>query len=444
MTRTCPPQQAKRFYWFIVLPIQSLCLTPIAAPLYGFNALVRPINEVFSQDNINNGWAGALIGGTLFLSLGFGGLTHNRFLKLAGNRTKLFVAMNAALVLSFVIAAIACHYRLYWLLMFGFAVPAGVSIVNLFFIGLVFLVSWGHAMGKVGLSSGTFGMLLGFWGAVYSVLSPIVRSHVGFLWMLILLGFAVAAVELLGLLLMIDPPESTTEKTSSEKDDTPILAFRNIVQFPSFWVFGFFILLFLLPGFGFKLIVSALSDEVFHTTESVASSMAAIFLVCYGASRLGFGILSDSLPIKPMYFIFSLVQAVALLIAAVSLPYMKGVVFFTFLMCLTGTMFAAGKCLWSVTMVRMFGQKNFHTPMMLTQPFVGIAAFLGPVSLTWALRAEDVRTSVGWWLYASSGALAVATFLFQILRRFNYERFAKHQRQGLNFHWRSKDEFDRF
>lgn len=134
MPRTCPPQQAQRFYWLIVLPIQSLCLTAMAAPLHGFNAFVRPVKEVFSQADINNGWAGAMIGGTVFLSLGFGGLTHNRFLKLAGSRTKLFVAMNASLILSFGIGAAACHYRLYWLLMFGFAVPArrqGISMTRI-------------------------------------------------------------------------------------------------------------------------------------------------------------------------------------------------------------------------------------------------------------------------------------------------------------------------
>ena len=444
MSRTCPPHQAKRFYWFIVLPIQSLCLTAMAAPLYGFNALIRPINEVFSQADINNGWAGAMIGGTLFLALGFGGLSYHRFIKLAGSPTKLFVTMNVSLILSFGIAAVACHYRLYWLLMFGFAVPAGISLVNLFLFGLAFLLSWGHAVGKVGFSSGTLGMMLGFWGAVYSVVAPEIRSQYGIFWMLILSGFAVAIVELLSLVLMIEPPESTTVTTSTENEEIPVLTFRDIVQFPSFWFFGFFFLLFLIPGFAFKLIVSAFSDEVFHTTTAVSSTMAALFLICYGASRLGFGILSDRLPVKPMYFIFSSVQAVALLVAAVSLPSMKGVVFFTFLMCLTGTMFAAGKCLWMVTLVRMYGQKNYHTPVMLTEPFVGIAGFLGPLSLTWALRAEDVRTSVSWWLFTSAILLAVATVLFQLLRRFNYDEFANHQRQRLNWNWRSKDTYDRF
>ncbi len=107
-------------------------------------------------------------------------------------------------------------------------------------------------------------------------------------------------------------------------------------------------------------------------------------------------------------------------------------------------MFAAGKCLWAVTMVRMFGPKNFHTPMMMSQLSVGVAGFLGPLTLTWALRAPDVKHSVTGWLYAAALALAIATILFHMLRRFDYQKFAKHQSQGLELSLRAKSEFDQF
>ncbi len=443
MNKICPSEKAKRYYWFTVLPFQSLCLTVFAGPLYGFNALVIPFNQVFSPSNINNGFAGTIIGGTIFLSIGLGGLMHNRLLRLFGKRP-LFIIAALSFILSFGLAAIACHLKNYWLLLFGFAIPTGISIANLFFIGIVYLVAWGQYAGRVGLSTGVTGMLFGFWGAVYSVVGPYFQSHFGFTWMLILSGLGVALIVMTALLFMQQPPKSTNSEAEAREQQVPLLAFRDIVRTPSFWVFGFFFFLFLAPGFGFKLIVAALSDEVFRTTDFVASLMAAAFLVCYGASRLGFGILSDRLSLKPMFLIFSLVQVAALLAGAIALPYLKGVVFFTILMCLTGTMFAGGKCLWAVTMVRMFGHKNYHTPMMLTQPFVGIAGFLGPLTLTWALRAPDVKFSVSCWLYASAAALAVATVLFHMLRRFDYEKFKHHQSQGLELSLRAKTEFDRF
>ena len=445
MTKICPPERAKRFYWWTVLPFQSICLTVFAGPLYGFNALIQPINQVFSPSDINTGWAGAVAGGTIFLSVGVGGLLHQRFLKCFKSRTFLFVTMNVAMIASFGVGALACHLKLYWLLLLGFAIPAGLCIVNLFFIGIVFLVNWGHDAGRVGLSTGIAGMLFGIWGAVYSVVGPYVIANVGLIWFLPLTGFAVAIIEMLALTCMLDPVGAGTPKdTNQGKANIPTLTFKDIARVPSFWVFFFFFILFLTPGFGFKLIVAALSDRIFHATEFVASIMAASFLICYGASRLGFGILSDKLPIKPMYFGFSIVQVFALLVAAISLPYLKGVVFFTVLMCLTGTMFAAGKCLWAVTMVRMFGPKNFHAPMMMSQLSVGVAGFLGPLTLTWALRAQNVKITVTWWLYAAAVALAIATVLFHLLRRFDYQKFAKHQSQGLDLSLQAQSEFDRF
>ena len=444
MNRRHSEKNSKRFYWLFALPLQSLCLTVFAGPLYGFNALVQPFNQVFSPSNINNGVSGAVVGGTIFLSLGLGGLAHNRLLQIFG-RTTLFIGSNLGLIASFGIAAAACHWKLYWLLIVGFAVPTGICFVNLFFIGIVFLVAWGHHVGRVGLSTGTAGMMFGLWGAIFSIVGPYLQVHLDFTWMLILSGIAVATIELSALFFMIDPPP--TEVTQADMDTEqakPTLTFGDVIRIPSIWVFGFFIFLFLTPGFGFKLIVAALSNEVFHTTDLVASWMAAAFLICYGASRLGFGILSDRLPIKPMYLTFSLVQVVALLIAAITLPWVTGVLFFTVLMCLTGTMFAGGKCLWAVAMVRMFGQKNFHTPMMLTQPFVGAAGFLGPITLTWALRASDVKSSVTIWLFASAAALLIATILFHMLRKFDYDKFSKHQAQGLELSFRARTEFDKF
>ncbi len=443
MKKTCPKEKANRYYWFVVLPFQSLCLTVFSGPLYGFNALVIPINQVFSPSNVNNGFAGTIIGGTVFLSIGLGGVIHNRLLRLFGKRP-VFIASALIFITTFGLAAIACNLKNYWLLLLGFAIPTGVSMANLFFISIVYLVAWGKHAGRVGLSTGVAGMLFGFWGAVYSVVGPYFNFHFGFTWMLILSGLAVALVTLAALLFMRQPPEPSDSEADAQEKQVPLLTFRDIVSTPSFWVFGFFFFLFLAPGFGFKLIIAALSNEVFRTTDFVASLMAASFLICYGASRLGFGILSDRLALKPMFLIFSSVQVVALLVGAISLPFLKGVVFFTTLMCLTGAMFAGGKCLWAVTMVRMFGHKNYHTPMMLTQPFLAVAGFLGPLTLTWALRASDVKFSVSCWLYASAAAVTIAAILFHMLRRFDYKKFKDHQSQGLELSLRAKSEFDRF
>lgn len=66
-------QAERRFFFFLVLPLQSVLLTAYVAPMYGFNALIQPFNEAFSPDDPSSAWAGALTGGALFLTIGTSG-----------------------------------------------------------------------------------------------------------------------------------------------------------------------------------------------------------------------------------------------------------------------------------------------------------------------------------------------------------------------------------
>ena len=38
--RSGDPQAERRFFFFLVLPLQSILLTAFVAPMYGFNALI--------------------------------------------------------------------------------------------------------------------------------------------------------------------------------------------------------------------------------------------------------------------------------------------------------------------------------------------------------------------------------------------------------------------
>ena len=218
-----------------VLPFQSICLTVFAGPLYGFNALIQRINEVFSPSDINTGWAGAIAGGDYFL-VGRSGWYDSPILSLwVGSRARLFVIMNVAIIAGFGVGALACHLKLYWLLLLGFAIPTGLCFVNLFFIGIVFLVNWGHEAGRVGLSTGIAGMLFGIWGAVYSVIGPYIVANAHLIWFLLLSGIAVSLIELLALTCMLDPVGSgTSAEPNQTKAETPTLTFKDIAQVPSF------------------------------------------------------------------------------------------------------------------------------------------------------------------------------------------------------------------
>jgi hypothetical protein len=49
----------RAFYWKVVIPFQALLLTAFCAPMYGYNALIAPLNEIFTPNDPNSGWAGA-------------------------------------------------------------------------------------------------------------------------------------------------------------------------------------------------------------------------------------------------------------------------------------------------------------------------------------------------------------------------------------------------
>ena len=177
-------------------------------------------------------------------------------------------------------------------------------------------------------------MFFGLWGAPCRFVGPILYEEIGVVWLVAGTGAVVAVIELFALVFMIDPAPAKPATDAPNTPDTlsdPILSLRQIMAIPSYWVFFICLLLFLAPGFGFKIIIQALSKDVFHASMMTASIMAVAFLATYGFSRLVFGILSDRIKLKLMYFFFSFVRAAALLIAAITLPNLHGVAFFTML-----------------------------------------------------------------------------------------------------------------
>ncbi len=376
-----------------------------------------------------------MVGGILLLSAGLGGLVHGKLLALAGGSKQLLFWLSLLIPFLFGVGAVACYLEQFWLMMLGFAIPTGLVFANVFMASVIYLLRWGSVAGRVGFSTGVYGIYFGVWGAFYSIIAPLILDSLGLIWLLGLTGFCLAGTQLLNLRFVIDPPPlSKPAKTPhASVAKPPQLTPRDVVRIPTFWIVALFFFLFLTPGFGIKIVVTAFTGQVFQVSQSTSAIIAAAFLISYGVSRLGFGILSDKLRVKPMYLMFSAIQVITLLATAIMLPFFDGVLMFAVLMCITGAMFAAGKYLWRVVMVRIYGAENFHVPMAMTEPFYGIAGFVGPLTLTWALRATDVVSAASYWFYAASAVLAVCAVLFHLLRRVNYDKFVAHENQGVQW-----------
>ena len=238
------------------------------------------------------------------------------------------------------VGALAIWLDWYWLVLVGFTLPIGVMIGCLFSAMMQYLLVWARKLNLAGIQSGVAGLMFGVWGALFSVIAPLVVARFGLERTLVGSGVLVLAIGLLASKAFFTPYEGEVAATS---EALPVLDFRELFSSKTYWVFLVFSTLFLIPGFGFKVIVQALAVSVFHVTQFDASMVAVAFLSTYGLSRLICGFLADRYPLKSMYLIFAGGQSLALLVAAISLPLYPNVVFLTVLMCVVGSPFCRGQ-----------------------------------------------------------------------------------------------------
>jgi len=435
-----PTGPDRRYYWWYVLPIQSALLTAYIMPLYGFNSLIKPFNELFSPADPLTGWPGALAGGAMFLGAGFGGLLGLVLNRCCPDPRWKWLLTNVLLVLCIVLGAVAGWSQSYLLVLLGFALPGGICTGFCFAQSLAFLITWARHMRCTGLQSGVFGLMFGVWGAIFSLLAPMVVQRWGVEWTLLATGAVLLAAAVVSSLTQRQAPL----QEQPDEPQRPSLTRRQLLSVRTFWVFLLFFLIFLAPGFGFKVIVQSLSQQVYHVSDLEASLIAATFLLSYGVSRLFCGIIADHVRLKPMYLFFTIGQVTLLLVAAIGLPHVQGITFLVIVMCLIGGLFAAGKSLWGMMMISIFGPSSFHTTITTVLPAFGLAGLLGPLSLNWALRSDDVVTTTTWWFYGMAAAMGIALVLCWMLRRLDFDALDEGRRQALHLHPGAHSELDRF
>jgi len=429
----------RAFYWRLLFPLQSFLLCAYAAPLYGFNALLAPIDHVFAHAGYT-AWVGATSGGIMLMATGFGGLFNGWLAKLAGGNSRLLVALAVSAPICFALMVFSLQLESVPLL-FTFSALTGVTFSNIYTICSSKLMTWAHQQGRAGLQAGMIGLGFGAWGALNSFVAPPLIEAFSLSALLIGEGLLLLILTLLAWLLLTDPPPQPKQDEATE--DAPEIGLGQLFKLAPFWIFFAFFFLFLLPGFGFKIIVQALSLKVFHASQEAAQLMAVAFLLSYGLSRLGFGILSDKLPTRPMYFWFTALQGLGLLAMAITLPMVDSIAIFTLLMCFVSVNFAAGKCIFLVALIHLFGQRNFPLALRATLPAYGLAGLLGACSLNTALLHGNPVEQTANWLYWMSGGLGACFILMLLLKRVDYLRLLAGRQQPFGFQFRG-DETTKF
>lgn len=432
--------QDRRFYWFWILPIQTMLMTAYIVPMYGFNAYIEPINEIFNPARALDGWPGAISGGLVFLGTTLGAVLERLLGKLSHSTRIQLLLSNILIAVTLVIFAVACWYESIWLLMTGGSFLMGIGMGCNFSFSAKLLLSWGRHMGHLGLQSGVFGLLFGVWGAIYSLMAPMLIQRWGIEWTFIGTACFVMLFAFLSVIRLRMPVEPAARSTL----DKPVLSLRQIAATRQFWFFTICMLILLTPGFGFKVIVQSLSEHIYHVSSLTASLVAVAFLMSYGISRLICGLLADHVRLKPMYLLFTGGQMILLTVTAIALPDVQGIAFIAVMMCLIGSLFAAGKSLWGMLAMALFGSSNLNSAIHGLLVAFGLAGLLGPVTLNWALRSDDVLRTTSWWMYAMAGAMGLACLLVWLMRTFDFEAAANHKHQPMHWKPSERDERDRF
>ncbi|MDG2423453.1 MAG: hypothetical protein P8M22_05685 [Phycisphaerales bacterium] len=442
MNQTNAPHSADtdhHYFWFRILIIQSLLMTAYVMPMYGFNALIKPINEILDPKHVLNGWPGALAGASVFMGTGFSFSLEWLTRKWSARAVRRWLIANAILSLAVIVAAVACWRGSLWLLLVASFI-AGIATGRCFTHSTQVILSWGRTMGRLGLQSGVFGLMFGLWAAAYSFVAPMAIERWGLEWALIGTAVLVLLVSWIAVVKLRDPPASIQAATT----DKPAMPLGQLVGSKPYWVMSIFLLIFLTPGFGFKIIVQSLAQHAYHVTTMTASLVAVAFLVSYGVSRLICGLVADHFRLKPMFLLFTGGQALLLLTAAIGLPHFKEIGFLAVMMCLVGSLFAAGKSLWGMLTIVLFGHANLNVGIKATLFAFALAGVVGPLTLNWALRSTDVIVATSWWMYAMSAAMTIAVVLVWALRPFDFEAYDQHRGQSLHFKPGSRDALDRF
>ena len=436
----------RTFYWWVIVPLQSLLISAFAAPLYGFNAFIGPLDKLFGTAGWSS-WLGATCGGLLLFGGGCGALVNGWLIKRAGGASRLLIVLCFVTIGLFGVGALACYWKSQWLLILGFAVPTGLVFSNVYTMCTVHVMSWAGVFGRSGLQSGVIGLCFGFWGAIYSFVGPGIIADIGPAAMLMASGVFVGGMYCASWLFFVPAPvieDDTAAQGAGDESRVIGLKLGQLLMLAPFWLFFIYFLFFLTPGFGFKIIVQVLSTKVFDAGVEEASLIAVAFLACYGLSRLFFGYVSDKLATRPMYLSFTLVQCVCLFVAAVTLPAMESVVVFSVLMCLVGTVFAAGKCIWMVLLLKIYGKENLHLAMCATLPAYGLAGLIGPVSLNAMLQGHDIVKATSGWLYVMGALLVICILLILMLKRVDYTRLKQGKAQPLSLSLRGGDALAKF
>ena len=393
----------ERHVWTHILT-QSMLGLCVSGLFYGWGALATTIDRVFSANN--SGVFENLHGtftGVIILVLSVIPMVPLRLILDAKIITE-FQSQAIGLfitIIGLVLGGISLKFKILWLLYIGCSVPCGVGSLMVF-QRLVFSHQlWFKMIEKQNLGAGIFGFGIGFWTAIFFLISsPLLKLfsidlvlylYSGLLFLCIIWPLLTINDDILDLICKSTTSSSSIDNSEIDKvkednsdncdnshsnfsntdqelikiqgNDNFIscelqknaevdssremieITYKEVCNCKQTWIIFFFFAAVLTPGWGIKLASYAMLKNMFSATVEYSSVISALYTAIYAIGRLCSGFLAQVVGIKKTYDIMICTMIAILVLLPETIRTMDhssqnslGCKIFVFLICIVGLM----------------------------------------------------------------------------------------------------------
>ena len=453
----------------------NFCSCYCGALIYGWNVWVDPLFTAFYGDveytvrrggpvyalSLSNFMAGF---GILLLSIfevGNKNKTFNIFgWKVQGGQyRKLYIVGLLMQTLFACLLGVAVQYKQLWLLYVA-SIGYGFFTAFIFPVGIFMAMEAYFAVGQQGIGTGWFNASYGIWAATFSYWGLALSNSLSIqtaIYLTSAISLVVSAIPIPFTNVVVPKwskyhlHERTEAAEALGEGETPesenkiepfALPIGVIIRSWQMVVMWFAFLFMMLPGFGFKYLISPMLATVFDASQSTQSTASFLFLFLYSVARFLGGALDKYFDVFIMMRITTIVSVVVHIVQAwLVTQYTSEAATYGFIacQCVSGMVLGVSKVLMFVMCFTVFAPVNFASSSSILMTTFGAASVKGPIFGWWALSDHGLpgdpnfnptlSSAVSIYCYVSAGIQVLAFSLTFLIRPIDFSEYLEYRTQ---------------
>jgi len=392
----------QRTLLFLLTPL-SVCGCNYTGIFYGWSAMLKPLSSAFADPSIGIymftgvmfqfGIINAVLAGVI-------GKFHPR---------SIFWFSSLCFAAGFAICGLAADLEQKWLCFAGVLVAGWGQSLGFAEVRLNIVVWYKHVLGRSGLGAAVMGLFVGLVSALYPPLVEyLFRATGGVSGVFYHLAWVVPVSTLPNCIFTPDRLKLTSAASVPESKTSSLKVSDALTDVNFYKVFLGANFLFMLPGWGIKMLLIPIFEHLFSFSAGEASGFASVFLVVYAVARFVLSLLADKVSPKLLMCLLAVLSAACF---GLLLTALESWVAFSGLFLTIGICFAAGKSIVSMLIVEVFGIQNYPMIARLNGLALAGATVLGPLSATMCQLDQNANVhEYGAWFCAMAG-VSLSAFL---------------------------------